>query len=352
VCSRARGDSSLNAIDEELPDVDVVIVAHNGGVALRTAVQSIQESHGVRPNVVVVDNSSSDGSIDALDKKAVTVIRLPQNIGYGAGFNVGLGATTSQWVACSNQDIVLDRDALRVLIATAAESEETSGTPAVVGPRIVRPDGSTTETCHAIPSLGQECLRLLFSARVSRNIIPIGDGPATRWIRCGWVSAVFIVGRRSLFERVGGFDPDYFMYVEDLDLFRRLRDAGACCLWEPRVSVVHSGGIDPTTRGAVSGEMYALTLWNIRRYFKQFEPDPSGLKGAAVLGAGLVGATLRASLWSGRALWARCSRSAGGVRSESADGLARMFSTGAYLSAIALVTGRVPKRVRQKIGRT
>jgi GT2 family glycosyltransferase len=335
----------------EWPEVDVIVVAHNGGVGLHVAVLSILASRGVRPNVVVVDNVSSDGSIGLLDGLLSTVVKLPANLGYGAGFNAGLAQTTSHWVACSNQDIVLHPDTLRVLIESATEAEKELGTPAIAGPRITRPDGSTSETCHAIPSFGQECKRLVSSSRVSRNVESADVDATRRWVRCGWVSGVFLVGRRAVFERVGGFDPDYFMYVEDLDLFRRVHDAGGCCLWEPRVTVVHEGGVDPTTRGAVSGEMYALTLWNIRRYFEQHEPTGSGIKGMVVLGAGLVGASLRAILWSSRAL--RTRRRKEGERDatdENASGLARMFATGAYLCGIALITGRLPKRVREKMG--
>lgn len=349
----------------EWPEVDVVVVAHNGGDALRSAVQSILASRRVRAQVLVVDNASSDGSLDALDRlsgrladggsgrhgPAVSVLRLARNVGYGAGFNAGLARTTSPWVACANQDIVLHPDTLRFLVESATEGEAQLGASAIVGPRIVRPDGSTTETCHSIPSLGEECRRLLFSAKWRDAVTPEPAATA-RWVRCGWVSGVFLVGRRAVFEDLGGFDPDYFMYVEDLDLFRRLQDAGACCLWEPRVTVVHGGGVDPATRGAISGEMYALTLWNIGRYFEQHEPHASALKTTAVLGAGVIGASMRAALWSGRALRSRL-RGTGGRQAsdENAWGLARMFARAAYLSAGALVTGRMPKRVRRQIGR-
>jgi N-acetylglucosaminyl-diphospho-decaprenol L-rhamnosyltransferase len=346
-------DVTVDELDTQgWPEVDVIVVAHNGGPGLAAAVLSILASRGVRPNVVVVDNLSSDGSIDRLETVRPTVVRLAANVGYGAGFNAGLAATRSEWVACANQDIVLHPETLQMLIASATEAEEESGFPAIAGPRIIRPDGSTSETCHAIPSFGQECKRLLLSARVSRNVVP-ADGTGTpKWVRCGWVSGVFLVGRRETFEAVGGFDPDYFMYVEDLDLFRRVHDAGGCCVWEPRVTVVHRGGVDPTTRGAVSGEMYALTLWNLRRYFRRHEPAAAGAKGTAVLLAGVLGASMRAVMWSGRALRTRRRHESERVASdENASGMARMFASGAYLCGVSLVTGRIPKRVRKTMGR-
>lgn len=327
-------------------DVDVVMVSYNGGARLEQAVRSVLQDNEVRARVIIVDNDSTDGSIDAIEEPNATILRLPANVGYGAGFNAGLRYGSAPWVVCSNQDIAVSTGTLRTLIETVLSHEARTGSDVIASPRIVRPDGSTSETGHAIPTFRKACFALLVGAPGGRNVIeadPLDPQP----VECGWVSAVFLLGRRSVFEKLNGFDPEYFMYVEDLDFFRRLRDRGGICVWDPRVCVVHYGGVGPEGRGAISAAMYARALWNIHRYFEKHEPRRGRLSGLAVLTAGAGGAAGRALLWYVRAARAGCRGAEDRTAIDvNAGGLARMFGNAALWCAIAAATGRLPSRLR------
>ena len=108
--------------------------------------------------------------------------------------------------------------------------------------------------------------------------------------RCGWVSAVFLIGKRSTFNAVGGFDASYFMYVEDVEFFTRLAQRGYHCLWVPTATVKHFGGRSKH----LSPELYGQALSNWKRYFI----SRNGLAaGYAVLVAAVAGCLLRSALW-------------------------------------------------------
>jgi N-acetylglucosaminyl-diphospho-decaprenol L-rhamnosyltransferase len=312
--------------EDPFPSVSVIIVSYNGAGMLPGAIQSILGSHDVRIRCIVVDNASTDNSATVAEQLGASVHRLAENVGYGGALNVGLGFADAEWVVCANQDVSVHPDAVRDLVDAALEHDTACGNDCIVGPRLLWPEGETAETCHDVPSLFEQSLTMLFGERVggTRNSHP--DVERTR--HCGWVSAVFILGRRETFASLGGFDPSYFMYVEDLDLFTRLRRQGGHCLWVPTARVVHlrSGGRVP------SPVLHAHALWNWRRYYTRHSRRAGHVAGLAILAAGIVGSLMRGALWSVRS-----------VRGDDdARELARMFVVGALLSVRCLVKGRSP----------
>lgn len=323
----------------DTPTVDVVVVAHNGGAGLQEAVYSILGSSNVAVRVIVVDNASTDGSAERISHELVEVIRLPKNRGYGAAFNVGLAHSRSRWTVCANQDVQLGTASLRRLLDTVRDETDRQSGPVVCGPRIVRDSGKLAETCHGLPTLRHELQELLLGeAFGTRNTVPASHIPDLPVV-CGWVSAVFLIAETDVFRMLGGYDPDYFMYVEDLDLFRRLHDAGGRCVWEPRSVVVHRGGVVPERTRPTTGAMYGLTLWNLGHYFHKHARAWPRAQRTLVLLAGALGALARAGVW-----WLRAAgstrRARGNSPSERGSGqrtqamsMARMFAGASWLAA-------------------
>jgi len=325
-----------------IPEVDAIVVAYNGGHGLLAAVESLLGSEDVVLNVIVVDNASTDDSIAALQGLPVNLVALKHNVGFGAGFNVGFYRSHAPWAVCVNQDTLVRPNTLRLLIETS-QSDIADGVPVIAAPCITRLDGTIVETCHRLPSLWSQCKALMLGERFgTRNIVPpsaVDKGP----VLCDWVSAVLILGSRETFARLKAFDETYFMYVEDIDFFFRLKQLGGRCIWQPRAVVTHSGGVDPATRGAVSGELYGLTLWNLKRYFQKRAGYAPRFQGAVILAAGCLGSALRCLMWSGRRLLGMRRQKQGDTAMQGA--MACMFAGGARAAATALVTGRVPSRI-------
>lgn len=274
------------------PDIEVVIVTHNGARVLPRAMRSLSASEGARVRVTVVDNGSTDASDELAADLGATVVALETNVGYGAAFNIGLEQTTSEWIVCSNQDVDVAPTALAIMIDAAARHQEETGRPCVAAPGLFTPTGRLAETCHRFPTPTRHIAGLLLGEAVSgiRDVEP----PTGGMRRCDWVSGAFLLGRTATFNAVAGFDPTYFMYVEDLDFFTRLAAAGADCLWVPEAIVVHAGGGAP-----IPAAIYAHTLWNLRAYYRRHNGPRAG---AAVFAAGIVGSMVRAAMWYCRGL--------------------------------------------------
>jgi GT2 family glycosyltransferase len=236
-------------------DVAAVIVNYNAGPELRTALQSIAaEMAGRAWEAVVVDNASTDGSSDYVWEFApnARVLRNTVNVGFGRGINQGVAALSAPLILIMNPDCRLEPGA----IATMRAELETRRHCAIVGPRVLDPDGTEQGSARGDPDMltglfgrtGPLRLLLPSSAVSRRNVVGNGGDSVT----VDWVSGACMLVRRSAFEEVGGFDARYFLYWEDADLCRRLRARGYETRYVPAAAAVHQVGHSSRTARAAS----------------------------------------------------------------------------------------------------
>jgi N-acetylglucosaminyl-diphospho-decaprenol L-rhamnosyltransferase len=221
--------------------VDVVIVSYNSSGYLRQAVQPLVAVRGVR--VIVVDNASSDGTADTVSELPIVLIRRRENGGFAVGCNDGWRAGTAPYVLFLNPDATIDDKSLRTLVATLDEDSSVGA----VAPRIEHPDGSLAWSQRRFPRVGSTFARALFLHRVfprawwSDEIVR-DESAYDRGGSPEWVSGACVLVRRSALAEVGGWDEQFFLYCEDIDLCRRLRDAGHALRYAPEAVVVHQEG--------------------------------------------------------------------------------------------------------------
>jgi GT2 family glycosyltransferase len=232
------------------PSISAVIVNFNAGLELRTALQSVaDELAGSQWEAIVVDNASSDGSGAAAGDVApqVRLIRNTENVGFARGMNQGLAAASGSRVLLMNPDCRLAAGAV------AAMSRELDRYPdcALVGPRILDPDGSLQGNARGDPDMltglfGRSTfLRRLFPALAvsRRNVVGVaGESGDAGGVIVDWLSGACMLARRDALESVRGFDERYFLYWEDADLCRRLRARGFHVRYVPGATAVHSVG--------------------------------------------------------------------------------------------------------------
>ena len=226
-----------------MTDIAVAVISYNTREYLRHCLASVLAA-GAR-EVVVADNGSTDGSVEMLRDEFPSVVLIvdPTNPGYGGASNVAIAQCRAPYVLLLNSDTVLQPDALDALSRYLDDHPRT----AVVGPRLLNPDGTLQRSIHQFPSplvtlldyswLGWAVgyvpgVRRLYSTRDSHEHARATD----------WVTGAALAIRRSAFEAVGGFDPSYFMYFEEVDLSYRLRQAGWETHFAPVTEVVHAGG--------------------------------------------------------------------------------------------------------------
>jgi len=231
------------------PHIAAILVNYNAGIELEHALASIAGELGSRPwEAIVIDNASSDGS-DAIAERfgaTVRVIRNRENVGFGRGVNQGLAATTAPVVLIMNPDCYLAAGAL-----TTLEAELLSyATCAIVGPRVLDPDGTEQGSARGDPDMltglfGRASrLRRWFPwLSVSRrNVVLAGDQETDTSTVVEWLSGACMLARHDALADARGFDPRYFMYWEDADLCRRLRSRGYHVRYVPRATAVHRVG--------------------------------------------------------------------------------------------------------------
>jgi N-acetylglucosaminyl-diphospho-decaprenol L-rhamnosyltransferase len=251
--------------------VTVAVVSWNTRDLLRDCLASLAtEAERGRLDVWVIDNASTDGSPGVVREAApwATLVASEQNLGFGRAVNHVAERTATPWLAIANADVALEPGALDALLA-AADADPRAG---ALAPRLVLPDGTTQHSVFAFPTLP---FTLLFTTGAHRLVPGLGDRLALlgRWDcerarRVPWAIAAFLLVRREAWEAAGGFDPQQWMYAEDLDLGWRLHRAGWATRYVPAARVRHHSaastsqawGDDRTARWQRS--TYA---WSLRR---------------------------------------------------------------------------------------
>lgn len=224
-----------------------VVVNYNAGELLATCVRSLlaDTSAGGPPEVVVVDNASSDGSADAVEATfaEVTVVRVPTNGGFARANNRGVATTRAPVVAAINPDVEIRPGTAATLLARL-DAEADLG---AIGPRVDNLDGTRYPSARRVPSLTD-----MVGHAVAGTIWP--TNPWTRrYLRLDedysighdvdWLSGSAIWFRRDAFDEIGGWDEQYFLYLEDVDLCTRLRQCRWRVGYEPGASVWHVQGV-------------------------------------------------------------------------------------------------------------
>jgi hypothetical protein len=236
------------------PELAAVIVNYNAAPELRTALRSIADEMAGRSwEAVVVDNASVDGCSDVVLEFApqARIVRNTVNVGFGRGINQGAAASRAPFILIMNPDCRLERGALAAMRAELDARHRC----AIVGPRVLDPDGSEQGSARGDPDMltglfgrtGPLRSLLPSSAASRRNVVSSRESADV-----DWVSGACMLVRRAAFDEVGGFDARYFLYWEDADLCRRLRARGHEIRYVAAATAVHRVGHSSRTARAAS----------------------------------------------------------------------------------------------------
>jgi N-acetylglucosaminyl-diphospho-decaprenol L-rhamnosyltransferase len=221
-------------------NLSAVIVSYNVRDLLLQCIASLR-ADGIE-HIVVVDNASSDGSADAARAAEVEVVALDANLGFGSGANRGVARTDTPYVVVCNPDLEVEPGANKAL----TEVLDGDRTVALVAPRIETPDGRLYPSARTFPDMvdaaGHAFLHFVWRDNPFSRRYKMLDWDHSTAGDVDWVAGTYFMARRTAWDAVGGFDEDFFMYLEDVDLCWRLRDAGWRTRYEPAARVVHAIG--------------------------------------------------------------------------------------------------------------
>jgi N-acetylglucosaminyl-diphospho-decaprenol L-rhamnosyltransferase len=222
----------------------VITVSYDSDAPLESFLASLSPMRHPDTIVCVADNLPDQGiAADIAARHGAQYYPMPRNLGYGGAINRVFGTLPSsvEWVLISNPDVVLESEVVSTLIDTAKQDSRIGS----VGPMVRNADGTVYPSARRVPSL-----RTGIGHAVFANIWPgnpwtrkyhsdDGADPALR--RAGWLSGSCLLVRREAFENIAGFDDDFFMYFEDVDLGYRLDRAGWKNIYQPAAEVLHTG---------------------------------------------------------------------------------------------------------------
>jgi hypothetical protein len=230
--------------------IDIVIVNWNAGSQLAQTVQSIEQFHGdlVR-SVVVVDNDSSDDSLERLESLThsaafeLKIVRNDTNLGFGAACNQGAAICHSPFILFLNPDTRLFSDSLSVPAAYMQQPENSQ--VGITGIQLIDETGEISRSCSRFPSV-----KTWLATAVGLSKLPhfrgldilMTDWSHTQTREVDHVIGAFYLMRRRVFEQLGGFDDRFFVYLEDLDLSYRAHRLGYASVYLTDAQAFHAGG--------------------------------------------------------------------------------------------------------------
>jgi N-acetylglucosaminyl-diphospho-decaprenol L-rhamnosyltransferase len=255
--------------------VRVICVTYNPGPELEALAASLSTATTAPVTLVLVDNGSVDDRPERVAAAhAGTVVRTGENLGYGRAANVGARDGDEPWLLVVNPDIDFAPGSLDVLL-DAAERHPDAG---ALGPALLNEDGTVYPSARELPSLTQGLGHALFVRLWPGNPWTAAyqrrqESTAGTEREAGWLSGACLLLRREAFTAVGGFDPGYFMFFEDVDLGARLGRAGWRNVYVPSAQVTHVGGTSWRERPArmIRAHHASARRYLHRRYDRWFQ---------------------------------------------------------------------------------
>ncbi len=256
-------------------DASIISVSWNVKDHLRSWLQSIEKhTTGLEYEVIVVDNDSKDGSSEMVDAEFpyVSLIASTVNLGFGKANNRGVEMATGEVVLIMNDDMVLHDNAVKALV-DRVQSDRSIG---VLGCHLINSDGSHQDSVRRFPQLLDQLIILLKLHHVFPRANPMKrylarDFDYSKEQDVDQVMGAVMVMRQEVYQQVGGFDEDFFVWFEEVDLCRRVQEQlGLRVVYTPDVEIEHAKGASfSQVMSATNQRRFNKSM---RTYFRKHHP--------------------------------------------------------------------------------
>ena len=238
--------------------ISIIIVTYKSTGYLKNCVFSVREKLFSFPHeIIIINNDTDKNDFSFLDKKE-KIFRMKKNIGFGPAINYGVKQATGKYLFFLNPDSIIIDDGFQKII----EIFQNNPGIGVVGLKLVN-ENNQAEIWNA----GENITLFSFvknnlSARPNSNILS-----ASNLKKVGWVSGAALLIRKDIFEKISGFDENFFMYFEDVDLCLRACKSGFKTVVCPAANVVHFSGQSPLSDKGRKTRYYEAQDYFFRKYY-------------------------------------------------------------------------------------
>ena len=221
-------------------ELTVIVVAYNAEGHISRTIEKLELSLGRhRAEIIIIDNNSLDRTGELADRALTTgsVVSLSQNVGYGRGANEGLRRARGRFSIIMNDDVTIDSESIDMLLSVLEKPNVR-----LVAPRMANPTGGTLPSGRRyLPGLRDEVARIGdFVTRRRRRLVEPLVGPP---VRVDFVLAACLMVESQFLRSIGGFSDRFFMYGEDIDLCRRVKEIGGDILLVPSATACHDQAV-------------------------------------------------------------------------------------------------------------
>lgn len=261
-------------------DLSIIIVNFNTKDLVKNCIESIvRYTKKIKYEIIVVDNTSIDGSVDVVkklsEKLPIKLIKNKKNLGFGVANNQGIKKARGRFVLLLNSDTVLGDDVLDETTLWLQEHPDVG----VISCALKGKNGKLQCAGGYFPTLFRVFSWMFFLddipliSSIIKSFHPIHSNPSCykgtlQEQERDWVAGTFFLARKKVFDQVGYFDRDYFMYTEDVDLCYRIRKAGWKVYYLPHWSIKHIGGASGKSWSHVIPEYKGVKLFYRKHYPK------------------------------------------------------------------------------------
>ena len=223
--------------------VSISLVTYNNSKVIEKCINSIFNiTNNIDFEIIIVDNNSSDNTVKIIKNNfnSVKLIKNEKNVGFGAAHNIAIKLGKGKYHLVINPDIIFTENTIEKLISFMEENPDVG----LVSPKIIFPDGTIQYLCKRSPCVFDLCIRRftpgfiqkIFKKRI--DFYEMKDTGYNKIMDVCYLSGSFMLFRKSVLEKIGGFDENFFMYSEDADITHRIGEISRA-LFYPYTSVVH-----------------------------------------------------------------------------------------------------------------
>jgi len=256
--------------------LSIILVNYNGSDFLHDCLNTVEIFFDqYQYEVIIVDNFSEDDSIRLIQDNfpLFKLICSPTNLGFGKANNLAVQYSRGKHLLFLNTDTILTENTPKILSDYLKRNKDT----AIIGSRVAFKDNSYQLSAGNLPSLAVELLdkiRYSLDNNCHSLFSKFYDRQYSKVQEVGWVTGACLMMRRDVFEQIGGFDENFFMYFEDKDICKRVKKLGYKVIYHPKTTIIHLlGGSSHGIKKSVNKYYRDSQLYYYQKHLGKFQTN-------------------------------------------------------------------------------